>query len=86
MSLSDEINTKFWLNPPWGDGQKKYRLGLAPIDKENWFESEISTSLKKHKTKLLETRYEDVIATTEDSIEAQHILSERLIFDFHLIQ
>ena len=34
MSLSDEINTKFWLNPPWGDGQKKYRLGLAPIDKK----------------------------------------------------
>ena len=79
MSLSDEINTKFWLNPPWGDGQKKYRLGLAPIDKENWFESDISTSLKKHKTKLLETRYEDVIATTEDSIEAQHILSEKII-------
>ena len=79
MSLSDEINTKFWLNPPWGDGQKKYRLGLAPIDKETWFESDISTSLKKHKTKLLETRYEDVIATTEDSIEAQHILSEKII-------
>ncbi|GIS47239.1 MAG: hypothetical protein Ct9H90mP19_4760 [Gammaproteobacteria bacterium] len=38
MSLSNEINNKFWTDPPWGDGHKKYRLGLAPIDKEDWFE------------------------------------------------
>lgn len=78
MSLSNEINNKFWLDPPWGDGHKKYRLGLAPIDKEDWFETDISSELKEHKRRLLETRYEDVVATTDDSAEAQNILSEKI--------
>ena len=78
MSLSNEINNKFWLDPPWGDGHKKYRLGLAPIDKEDWFETDISSDLKEHKRRLLETRYEDVVATTDDSAEAQSILSEKI--------
>jgi len=78
MSLSNEINNKFWTDPPWGDGHKKYRLGLAPIDKEDWFESDISSDLKEHKRRLLETRYEDVVATTDDSIEAQNILLEKI--------
>ena len=79
MSLSNEINNKFWLDPPWGDGHKKYRLGLAPIDKEDWFESDISPDLKEHKRILLATRYEDVVATIDESVEAQNILSEKII-------
>ena len=68
MSLSNEINNKFWTDPPWGDGHKKYRLGLTPIDKEDWFETDISSDLKEHKRRLLETRYEDVVAVTDDSV------------------
>tara|TARA_A100001234_G_scaffold198876_1_gene189882 strand:- start:4488 stop:5282 length:795 start_codon:yes stop_codon:yes gene_type:complete len=83
MSLSNEISNKFWTDPPWGDGHKKYRLGLAPIDKEDWFEGDISFELKEHKRKLLETRYEDVIAATADSDEAQNILSEKISVSEH---
>jgi len=27
------INEDFWSSPPWGTGEKKYRMGLKPIEK-----------------------------------------------------
>ena len=51
MSLAQEIDTNFWSNPPWGKGEKKYRLGLKPIEKSSWFDSKISEKLHSFKIK-----------------------------------
>ena len=32
---------KFWIDPPWGDGKQKYRLGLKPIPSTEWLNREI---------------------------------------------
>ena len=71
-----DINAEFWENPPWGDGKEKYRLGLSPISKEEWLNRKISPKLLKHKKHLLDTNYSSVIAVTDDSLEAQEILSK----------
>jgi len=70
------INAEFWENPPWGDGKEKYRLGLNPISKVEWLNRKISPQLLKHKKHLLDTNYSSVIAVTDDSLEAQEILSK----------
>ena len=78
MSLVQEIDTNFWSNPPWGKGEKKYRLGLKPIEKSSWFDSKISEKLHSFKIKSFNHRYSDVIAVTEDSIEAQQLLAQKI--------
>ena len=65
---------KFWIDPPWGDGKQKYRLGLKPIPSTEWLNREIGQKLFDHKINLLDNRYEDVIGVTHDSTEAQEAL------------
>ena len=60
-----------FLAPPWGDGYTKYRLGLNPIHEENWFNQPISKEVFEHKFNLLNNRYREVVAATEDSLQAQ---------------
>ena len=64
-------NNYFWENVPWGNGEKKYRLGLKPIKLDKWLNRQIDKNLLKHKKNLLDSDYNKVIATTEDSIDAQ---------------
>ena len=71
----------FWRYPPWGDGKQKYRLGLSPISQEEWLNRKIGDSLYEHKKSLLDNKYQEVIAVTESSLEAQNILNEYLKVD-----
>ena len=70
------IDIDFWDNPPWGNGEKKYRLGLRPIDQKKWLDRKPNEILLKHKKDLLRSNYKDVIASTNDSIDAQKYLGE----------
>ena len=38
----------FWQNPPWGDGEKKYRLGLQPIEFDQWLNRKIDEELLQY--------------------------------------
>ena len=68
------LKNTIWHNPPWGSGDRKYRLGLKPINKDQWLDREIGNDLFDHKKDLLESNYDKVVASTEDSIEAQRFL------------
>ena len=70
-----DVDYSFWENPPWGNGKQKYRLGLKPIAKDEWLNREIGPNLYKHKKELLDNKYNDVVAVTNDSIDAQEALS-----------
>lgn len=78
MTSIKSIDRNFWINPPWGNGREKYRLGLKPIEKNKWFEVNITESLKTHKKNLFAKRYEDVIATTLESTTPQELLAKKL--------
>ena len=49
MTSIKSIDHDFWVNPPWGNGREKYRLGLKPIEMNQWFPICISDNLKTHK-------------------------------------
>ena len=68
------LNKSFWNDPPWGSGDRKYRLGLKPVNADQWLDREISNDLFKHKKNLFKSNYNKVVATTEDSKEAQKFL------------
>ena len=78
MTSIKSIDHDFWVNPPWGNGREKYRLGLKPIEKNQWFPICISDNLKTHKKNLFASRYDEVIATTQDSAAAQDLLAKKL--------
>ena len=42
------INKNFWADPPWGDGNRKYRLGLSPIENEKWLIRKPDTELSSY--------------------------------------
>ena len=73
MSL---IDIDFWEDPPWGDGQQKYRLGLKPIEHEKWLNRKPNDALYDHKKDLLDSSYNKVIATTQYSLNAQKCLGD----------
>ena len=73
MSL---IDIDFWEDPPWGDGQQKYRLGLKPIEHEKWLNRKPNDALYDHKKDLLDSSYNKVIATTQCSLNAQKYLGD----------
>jgi len=73
MSL---IDIDFWEDPPWGDGQQKYRLGLKPIEHEKWLNRKPNDALYDHKKDLLDSSYNKVIATTQYSLNAQKYLGD----------
>jgi len=66
----------FWENPPWGNGKEKYRLGLNPIQIDEWLNRKIGAGLKQYKKNLLDNSYKEVVASTSDSNAAQNILNE----------
>ena len=66
------INKNFWADPPWGDGNRKYRLGLSPIENEKWLNRKPDTELSSYKKNLLDKKYSDVIAATDDSIAVSY--------------
>ena len=68
------MNNHFWLNPPWGNGDRKYRLGLKPIEIDKWLDRAIGKDLLKHKLDLFKSQYNQVVAATTDSNEAQKCL------------
>ena len=78
MTSLKSTDNNFWHNPPWGHGREKFRLGLRPVERSEWFASDISRELYAYKQNLLKTRYSDVIAATEDSAEAQDLLAIKL--------
>ena len=62
------INKNFWADPPWGDGNRKYRLGLSPIENEKWLNRKPDSELSSYKKNLLDKKYSDVIAATDLSL------------------
>ena len=70
------IENNFWKNTPWGNGDRKYRLGLRPINKDQWLDRKISKELLEHKKNLFKKNYNEVVASTDNSIEAQKHLSK----------
>jgi hypothetical protein len=68
------LSKSLWNDPPWGSGDRKYRLGLKPVNADQWLDREISNDLFQHKKNLFESNYNKVVATTEDSEEAQKFL------------
>jgi hypothetical protein len=84
--LSKEQDLSFWNDPPWGDGKQKYRLGLNPISEEEWLNREIGPELLRHKKQLLDNNYNDVVAVTSSSLNAQLILNEHFKVDGIIIQ
>lgn len=73
MSASPESFN--WHTPPWAGGVAKYRLGLKPIELNDWF-SPISEELLGYKRTLLDERYNDVVLVTEDSDESEKLLAQ----------
>ena len=70
------INIDFWSSPPWGNGEKKYRMGLKPIEINLWLNRAPNKELIEHKKNLFCKSYEKVIAATADSTDAQKHLGE----------
>lgn len=77
--MNKENDLSFWHNPPWGDGKQKYRLGLRPISQKDWLNREIDQDLFNHKKKLLSHNYNDVVAVTRDSLDAQNVLNKHFM-------
>ena len=78
MSQEIVVNLDFWSKPPWSDGKGKYRLGLKPIQIEDWFDVSIDEELRKHKEDLLNNSYETVVRATNCSLEAQELLTKHI--------
>tara|TARA_B100000073_G_scaffold264521_1_gene224182 strand:+ start:569 stop:1351 length:783 start_codon:yes stop_codon:yes gene_type:complete len=70
------IDKSFWSFPPWGNGEKKYRLGLRPIEEKDWLNRKPDNELLLYKKELLDNSYNKVVATTEDSALAQEFLGK----------
>ena len=66
----------FWIEPPWGHGNKKYRLGLKPISIDDWFEAPPDEDLLNYKEKLLKKNYKTVVRAVPESEAGQEVLSE----------
>lgn len=73
MSASPESFN--WHTPPWAGGAAKYRLGLKPIELNDWF-SPISDELFAYKKALLDERYDDVVQVTDDSDDSEKLLAQ----------
>ena len=74
MSKKITVCQTFWTSPPWAVGSKKYRLGLKPIPKSEWFSLPVDEKLLQHKTELLNNDYNSVIQTIDESQAAQQLL------------
>ena len=54
---------KFWADPPWGEGGRRYRLGAKPIPPDDWLTEDPDVSANKQKQ--LKQRPEDVVFQSE---------------------
>ena len=45
MSQVIEANCPILSNPPWKGGKAKFRLGLKPINLDEWFDATISAEI-----------------------------------------
>ncbi len=45
MSQVIEANCPILTNPPWKGGKAKYRLGLKPINLDEWFDATINPDI-----------------------------------------
>ena len=72
------VDTDFGRTHPGEMEKKKYRLGLKPIDLNKWLDRKPDQNLFNHKKELLKSNYSDVIATTNDSEDAQKKLGDIL--------
>ena len=52
MSQVIEANCPILSNPPWKGGKVKYRLGLKPINLDEWFDATISSDISVSYTHL----------------------------------
>ena len=55
MSQVIEANCPILSNPPWKGGKAKYRLGLKPINLDEWFDATINPDIYKHKKSLIDS-------------------------------
>lgn len=78
MSKKKMFDQTFWTSPPWAGGSKKYRLGLKPIPKNEWFSLPLDEKLLQHKTELLNNDYHSVVQTIDESQAAQQILLDHI--------
>ncbi len=69
------LNEAFWRAPPWQGGGAKHRLGLRPVDLQDWFEP-LSDELERHKLNVLEHRYADAVAVTVAAADAADCLAQ----------
>ena len=74
--LPNEVDKKFWLNPPWFRHPQKYNLGLKPIELKDWLATNPSDEIVNHKKKLLSTNYERVVSTVNHQDNPEFILSK----------
>ena len=74
--LVNQIDEKFWLDPPWLRHPQKYNLGLKPIKLKDWLASNPSDEIINHKKKLLSTNYEHVVSTVNHPDKPEFILSK----------
>ena len=57
----------FFTSPPWaGRRKEKYKLGLRPILREDWFSQPVSGEVAQHKKDLLDKNYDQVVAVADD--------------------
>ena len=74
--FANQIDEKFWLDPPWLRYPQKYNLGLRPIKLKDWLASNPSDEILNHKKKLLSTNYERVVSTVNHPDNPEFILSK----------
>ena len=74
--FANQIDEKFWLDPPWQRYPQKYNLGLRPIKLKDWLASNPSDEILNHKKKLLSTNYERVVSTVNHPDNPEFILSK----------
>ena len=57
----------FFTSPPWaGRRKEKYKLGLHPIPRGDWFSQPVSAEVAQHKKELLDKNYDQVVAVADD--------------------
>ena len=73
--MTDEgQDNRFWIDPPWADGEGGYRMALRPIATQRWCSTPITPDQQSAKLDLLRHNFAAVVQTSEGSLPAQHLL------------
>ena len=55
--MMESAEDLFFTSPPWaGRRKEKYKLGLRPILREDWFSQPVSGEVAQHKKDLLDKK------------------------------